>query len=67
MTAPILTDSFTTELKDKAIHIKSDDGTVEMMFNLRSLSNKLLLGEKVDKVDMAVAGAAISHLIGMTK
>ena len=70
MSQAVFGDDFTSEMLpgNKAMKISRTDGTVDVTVNLRSLSDKLLSGSrKVDRVDLAVAGAAISHLLATMK
>lgn len=52
---------------NKAIQVTTTDGATQVTMNLRNLSNRLMNGEKTDRVDLAVAGAAISHLLAIAK
>ena len=68
MPAPVINGDFTTTIiRDRIIDVKAEGEDLQFTFDLRSLSNKLLANKPVDGVDKAVAGAAISHLLGMLK
>jgi len=68
MSTPVIAGPFDTEiLRKKILDIKARDEDVQLTYDLRRLSNKLLLGEKVDMIDRFVAGAAISHLLALVE
>lgn len=62
-------DDFSSELLkgSKAIQVTTGDGATQVTMNLRNLAKRLMNGEKTDRVDLAVAGAAISHLLAIAK
>ncbi len=70
MTRSVLTDSFSSEMLPggQAMKVSSDDGSVEIHVNLKNLAKRLIEGDKkMDFMDKAAAGAAILHLLAITK
>jgi hypothetical protein len=67
MPQPVFGDDFSSEMLpgNKAIQVTTGDGSTQVTMNLRSLSKRLQDGAKVDQVDLAVAGVAISHLLAL--
>jgi hypothetical protein len=68
MPKPVINGNFTSTIINKrVIDVKVEGEDLQFTFDLRSLSNKLLANKPIDGVDKAVAGAAISHLLGILK
>lgn len=66
MSKPYFPDNFTTEINGVSLSVESD-GQLLHCCDLRYLSNKLLNGQRLDRSEIGAAGAAISHLLALTK
>jgi hypothetical protein len=67
--AKILPDTFHTELDDGLFLVMVDEKAEHplMAWDLEWLAGRMLNGERIDAIDKAIAGAALSHLLNLSK